>query len=403
MSDADHSPSPPMRLLIVVTHLLGSGHLTRAAAIAEAAARRGHAAMLASGGAPAPHLTDRADGVEIVQLPPVRSNGLDFKTLLDPEGAPIDAAYRARRIAALERLLETCRPEAIVTELYPFGRRILRDEFDRLLSRAEALSPRPRVWCSVRDILEPPSKPSRVPEVEAIVERRYDGVLAHGDPALHRLEASWPVGEATANRVRYTGYVAPPPPRRSPEGPGAGEILVSAGGGSVGDRLFCAALAAAADPRLEGRRWRLLVGGADRAARIAAFEASAGPVAPVAIEPVRPDFREMLGRAALSISQCGYNTALDLAAAGAPAVLVPFAEGGETEQSVRAQAFASRLGWRVIEEASLTPEGLADAAAKALGDPPTAPTWRPSTDGAAEAVRILERDVAAARASGRGG
>ena len=38
-----------LRILIAVTHLLGAGHLTRAAAIAEASARAGHEVTLVSG------------------------------------------------------------------------------------------------------------------------------------------------------------------------------------------------------------------------------------------------------------------------------------------------------------------------------------------------------------------
>ncbi|MFC6790188.1 hypothetical protein ACFQE0_11510 [Methylobacterium komagatae] len=43
-----------MRVLIAVTHLLGAGHLTRAAALARAFAAAGHETALVSGGHPAP-------------------------------------------------------------------------------------------------------------------------------------------------------------------------------------------------------------------------------------------------------------------------------------------------------------------------------------------------------------
>ena len=43
-----------MRVLIAVTHLLGAGHLTRAAAIARAFARAGHEVALVSGGTRTP-------------------------------------------------------------------------------------------------------------------------------------------------------------------------------------------------------------------------------------------------------------------------------------------------------------------------------------------------------------
>ena len=48
---------------------------------------------------------------------------------------------------------------------------------------------------------------------------------------------------------------------------GEDEILVSAGGGSVGQPIFCAAIEAAR--QMPNTRWRLLVGGTDAKARIA--------------------------------------------------------------------------------------------------------------------------------------
>ena len=70
-----------MRVLIAVTHLLGAGHLTRAAALARAFVEAGHDAMLVSGGVPAPMV--RLDGVRLVQLPPLRVAGTAFATPLD--------------------------------------------------------------------------------------------------------------------------------------------------------------------------------------------------------------------------------------------------------------------------------------------------------------------------------
>ncbi len=64
-------------VLIAVTHLLGSGHLVRAAQLARALAAGGFAVTLASGGMP---LRDMADEpFAFVQLPPVKVEGLDFR------------------------------------------------------------------------------------------------------------------------------------------------------------------------------------------------------------------------------------------------------------------------------------------------------------------------------------
>ncbi len=375
-----------MRILFVVTHLLGTGHLSRTLALARAFAEAGWSARAVSGGVPAPHLA--AAGVELVQLPPLASDGANFRRLLTPEGAEASAADLAARRAALLAAHSGFGPDVLVTELFPFGRRILAAEFEALLAAASAAAARPLVLSSIRDILAPPSKAEKVLETERRLQRFYDGVLVHSDPALTPLEASWPATPAIQAKLHYTGYVAPPPLGAPGPGDGAGETLVAAGGGPVGGRLFAAAIEAArATPELA---WRLLVGGgADRAADLAR-NAPKNAV----VEPPRPDFRQMLARAACFVGQCGYNTALDVLAAGCPAVFAPFEEGGESEQRLRAEALSGRVGYAVLDEASLTPAALAEAtrAQIARGRPKRLDA---AMDGARRSVEI----VAALRAS----
>ena len=182
-------------------------------------------------------------------------------------------------------------------------------------------------------------------------------------PTVLPLEASWPVTPAIAAMLRYTGFIAAPGQPDVSGSDGRGEILVSAGGGAVGRRLFETAIKAA---RLGGgRRWRLLVGGVDSAAVCARLNEAAGE-APVLAEPARHDYRGMLTRCAAAVGQCGYNTAIDWLQAGVPGVFVPFAEAGEVEQTIRAGWLGARFGYGVIAEADLDPEKLASAAEAAI-------------------------------------
>jgi predicted glycosyltransferase len=80
----------------------------------------------------------------------------------------------------------------------------------------------------------------------------------------------------------------------------------------------------------------------------------------------------MLARCAVSVSQAGYNTVVELLAAGARAVLVPFAAAGETEQTRRAELLAGRGLAQVVVEPELTPARLAEAIDRALAAPPPA-------------------------------
>jgi predicted glycosyltransferase len=369
-----------MKVLIAVTHLLGTGHLSRALTLGRAFLEAGQEVCVASGGFPAPQL--RHDGVKLVQLPPLRSDGVDFTRLLTPHGTVADDAYHAARQDALRGAMTDMQPDVLITELYPFGRRSLKAEFLALLQAAHALPRRPVVLASIRDILAPPSKPRKAVEADAVIGEFYDAVLVHSDPAATRLDISWPVSELLSGKLRYTGYVAPPAAAPHPEQVGASEVLVSAGGGSVGDALYETALEAA---RLTpGTRWRLLIGGSDAADRIARFEAAGSPAI---VEAARPDFRQMLRHAAASVSMCGYNTALDLLQAGTPAVLVPFDAGKEVEQSLRARSLAPLNGIEVLKTADLSPERLARAVRAVMAEPMRA-TDSFRFDGAARTVEI---------------
>ncbi|NIZ62024.1 glycosyltransferase [Sedimentitalea sp. CY04] len=369
-----------MKVLIAVTHLLGTGHLSRALTLGRAFAAAGHQVCVASGGFAAPQLN--ADGVDLLQLPPLRSDGVDFTRLLTASGEVADAAYYSKRQDALCIALADMQPDILITELYPFGRRSLAEEFKALLSAAHAMPRRPVVLASIRDILAPPSKPKKAVQADAVIAEYYDAVLVHSDPSATQLEISWPVSAMLGEKLQYTGYVAPPAPTEHPQRAGNGEVLVSAGGGSVGDALFETACLAVA--QMPDTRWRLLVGGSDAAQRIERLQAIGSPAV---IEPARPDFRQMLPLAAASVSMCGYNTALDLLQCGTPAVLIPFDAGKEVEQGLRAQSLKPMPGFEVVTSADLTPDSLCQAIQDAISAP-RRDTANLHFDGANQAVKI---------------
>lgn len=373
-----------MKVLIAVTHLLGAGHLTRAAALARAFAAAGHETVLVSGGRPAPLV--RLDGVRLVQLPPLRIEGFDFARLIGPDGETADAPVLAARRALLLDTLDAVRPDAVITELFPFGRRGLADEFLALVEAARTRPQRPLILSSVRDILVPPDRQAKVSEAHERVAALYDAVLIHGDPALAPLDASWPVDARIAGKLRYTGYVdeggaAPVPDRRH-------GVLVAAGSSAAGLGLFRTAIAAA---RLRpDLGWRVLVGHFvpdDELARLS------DGLPPQTVMRARPDYRALMAAAAVSVSQCGYNTAVDLMVTGTPAVLVPFEAGRETEQRLRAERLAALGRARILSEDALSPDALLEAVLEAVLEARSAPAPdapRPSLDGSPRTVAIVE-------------
>ncbi|WP_448205172.1 glycosyltransferase family protein [Azospirillum sp. sgz302134] len=378
-----------MNILFHVQHLLGIGHDRRAALIARGLARAGMGVTVLRGGHPVPGID--YGPAAVVQLPPARAADGTFKTLLDEHDRPIDDAWRARRREAVLNAFKHTRPDALLVESFPFGRRAFRFELLPLLEAARAVGT--VTACSVRDILVAKSKPERLDETVATVERLFDRVLVHGDPALIPFETTFPAAARIAGRILYTGYVAPPP-TVAETNDGADEVVVSVGGGAVGLPLLRAALAARALTPARDARWRLLAGPDVPEAEFHALRAEAPPG--VVVERARPDFPALLRRCRLSISQAGYNTVLDLLQAGCPAVVVPFATGNETEQATRAHLLEQRGRLVVVEEAGLTPESLAEGVKRALALPPPPPV-PVRLDGAAETARLLADLVDMAR------
>src|SRR5262249_36494917 len=143
----------------------------------------------------------------------------------------------------------------------PFGRTRLRFELLPLLEAAKRSTHRPLIVSSVRDVVRRTASPQRVAETIEIFEHFFDAVLIHSDPALVSFDRSFAGWGSIEARAHYTGYVAEngsADRRRSAAG--AGEVIVSAGGGAVGAPLLQAALAARPLTPLGDRTWRLLVG-----------------------------------------------------------------------------------------------------------------------------------------------
>lgn len=362
-----------MRVFLYVQHLLGIGHFKRSSVLARALAHAGCDVTVASGGMPLPGLFPA--GIALVQLPPASSPDASFKVLVDEHGRPVDEAWKARRRERLLAALAQAAPACVLIELFPFGRRQMRFELLPLLEAAASAQPRPLIACSVRDLLQP--KPAREAEVLALVERFFDRVLVHGDPRVAPLDLTFSAAPRLGKKLQYTGYVVDEP-RRSDQG--AGEVIVSTGGGAVGRRLLETAVAARRLSSFQGK-WRLLTG-----MHGAPLEAGQGMV----VERARDDFTGLLANCAVSVSQAGYNTVFETLRARARSVLVPFAAGGEAEQGLRARLLAER-GWvQTLREDELDPRRLAEAIERAAAMP------RPPADavdfgGAARTAELLRK------------
>jgi predicted glycosyltransferase len=350
------------RVLFYVQHLLGIGHLVRGVRIARALARSGFAVDLVLGGMPVAGLD--IGEARLVTLPPVRA-GSGFSRLLDERGEAFGEAAQNDRRDRLLAHFEATSPHVVLIEAFPFGRRQMDFELLPLLDRIDRAAPRPLVAVSIRDILQRGRKPEREQQTVEILDRHVDLVLVHGDARLVRLAETFPLADRFADRTVYTGMVGPEPGDtfcRSEH-----DVIVSAGGGAVGAGLIAAALAARPRTSLRHARWLVVTGPNLARAEETAFLREAG----AGVELVRflADLPQRLHGATLSISQAGYNTVADLLAARCRSVLVPFAQGGETEQTDRARLLEARGAAVMIEEGGLDADALAAAIERALALP----------------------------------
>ena len=110
-----------MKVMIVVTHLLGTGHLSRALTLGRAFVADRHETFVVTGGMPATQLD--SVGMTVLGLPPLRSDGTDFTRLLGQNGEVADDAYHVARATALIEAVKGFAPDVLITELFPFGRR----------------------------------------------------------------------------------------------------------------------------------------------------------------------------------------------------------------------------------------------------------------------------------------
>jgi predicted glycosyltransferase len=110
-----------------------------------------------------------------------------------------------------------------------------------------------------------------------------------------------------------------------------------------------------------------------------------------------PDLGAELSQAAASVSQCGYNTALELLRARVPALVVPYATAEEDEQQRRARRLALLGAVRVLDPERLAPATLAAELERLLEFEPARP--RLDLDGARRTCELLWERVAPVEAA----
>lgn len=347
-------------LLFYCQHSLAMGHLVRSLAIADSLGDHFRVMLLNGGRLPKGLLIPA--GVQVINLPPL---GIDEANQLVSHDKRISVE---RALDRRKKMIRTCfdnlRPAVVVLELFPFGRKKFAGELRPLLEAARADDRRPFIVCSLRDIFGSRTLTQQKYDDRAamLANQFLDLVLVHSDPSFAHFDESFHPSVPLKVPVIHTGFVVP----RSAPAVGVEStrrrIVVSAGGGIAGEALLRTAIEALhcfeenpeiemkviAGPFLPDDAWNTL--------RVLAR----GKPQLNLVRCVSNLCAELRG-AAVSISQAGYNTCLDILRAGVPALVVPSAKGNCNEQQKRALRL-NRLGVvQVLDHENLNPARLAAA------------------------------------------
>ena len=356
------SARPP--LLFYCQHSVGLGHLTRSYALC------GHLAewfrvVLVCGGA-LPEEIEPPPGVEVVPLPAL-GVGPGARFVSHDPRLSVERAWVVRSELLL-RLVRTLEPAVVFVELFPFGRAKFARELVPLLEQAREQGA--MTACSLRDILVTGREDQAGHDERArrLANAHLDAVLVHSDPRFARLGETFGPADRLEVPVRYTGFVVGAPPRAAVREP---RVVVSAGGGLVGELLLATAIEA---QRIgTGLPMRAIAGPLMPREAYERLRARAAGVPGLELVRSVPDLAAELTAASAAVSQGGYNTTLEIVRARVPALVVPYVTPEEDEQLRRARRLERLGALRVLDPGRLDAAGLAREIARLPAFEPTRP------------------------------
>ena len=348
------------------------GHMVHLLRIIEAIRRRAPSCKIFvfQAGRPQPDL-EKTAGISWLHLPrPFYSQANYFSS---PRVPPAVSALRGRFLAcALSRI----RPDAFITDFFPFGRRECGLELLPALKSLESLG------TEIFACVPMPYFSHSSDEIDELFRfsRFYRKILIHTPPELDlEYMARWIGMERRISRkafldvmrklrrkLYFTGYVQPstsaePPPIGLPEGK---TILVHRGGGSTSPDIISKALLA---KRLLDPSYSMLVvaGPATSKQEMGMFKTliRRNGIRGVKIRRFVPSLRAYIEKSSVCVGSGG-GTSYELLFYGKKCVVIPFTGlpgARRADQLSRAHLLKSLIGAGILNYESLTVENLAQA------------------------------------------
>lgn len=359
------------RILFYCQYLLGLGHLTRSLALSEALAQKFDVDLVLGG--PLVERKVRTPNLKIIPLDPLLMREADSR-LYSPADVDVATVF-ARREDQLTEMLNQQSYDVLVTELFPFGRGKFKSEILKLIELFRKRNPRGLVVSSLRDILvKREGQGDKEQKMAEVARDHFDWVLVHSDSELIRLEHTFPLTGMIAEKLYYTGFVCESSQSNARPGGRRQEVMVSLGGGSVGEELIAAVLEVAKLAPDFVFRFKISPYFSPRSHQLLKDYKSQN----IKAEPFSTNFEAELQEVSLSISMGGYNTVMNVVNTSTPALVWPY--DANQEQSMRAKILERHGFLRCLTVQDLqNPQRMLSSIRERLAA--SYPQWRPNLNG----------------------
>lgn len=356
MSIVDSHQGVKPDLLIHCQYVYGIGHFVRTIELARSLSQSFNVTIF-NGGEAIPNYC-LPPNVRCIQLSAIYKREHDDSLIPVDPTQDLDTCFSSR-LLQIKQVLSHIVPAIIITEHFPFGL-LFEAEVVAIIDLVKQANLQTRIVCSVRDVIESSKGGKSDDHTCELLNVYYDAILVHGDERVVPFSSSFPLADRIRVPIINTGYIVKKVPEVRPA-PGLPNILVSIGGGRLGDELLYATINAY---KIAVKQWRH---------RLIIFTGAFQKDVEHLLHFIEKDEQELLSvhnfdeinyRKALSVASgiiClgGYNTLLEAISARLP-VLVYERKflGNNEEQSLRLQFFERYGLVRVLRPDDLRIERL---------------------------------------------
>ena len=297
-------------------------------------------------------------------------------------------------------------PDLILVDKKPFG---VGDELRNALETLQIQGHRAKCVLLLRDILDSPDSTMRVWHKNAYhqaIQVFYAQVLVVGSPEVFDLRKEYQFPPSSAAKVKFCGYIAREPGRRSraavraQQGVNTHErlVLLTPGGGEDGYRLLKAYAQALQHSQDVSFKTLIICGPEMIESHRQHLQSMLEGHPKVVMQNFTDDMMAVMAAADLVISMGGYNTVCELLTLAKPAIVVPRVSP-VAEQWIRAERMANLGLLRTLHPEHLTSTQLMQAVHEELAALSPSRTYPYSInlnglDGVCDAIKVLMHDSA---------